>query len=69
MKRIDDPELKDLAETLPTIVLRSKAPATACEKVCWWIQQVEKVGYKKKPGVEVFPAKPFQFALYLAILT
>ena len=30
---------------------------------------MEKVGYKKSQELEVFPAKPFQFALYLAFLT
>lgn len=67
MSHVDDPELKELAETLPTIALRSKAPATV-KKYAGGFTRWKKWA-ARKPGLEVFPAKPFQFALYLAFLT
>ena len=66
IRQIDDPELKELAESLPTIALRSKAPATVKKYVGGFSRW--KRWAKSKPGVEAFPAKPFQFALYLAFL-
>ena len=67
MSYIDDPELKDLAETLPNIALRSKAPATV-KKYAGGFSRWKKWA-TKKPGIVVLPAKPFQFAMYLAFLT
>ena len=64
--QIDDPELKELADSLPSIALRSKAPATV-KKYAGGFSRWKKWA-KSKPGIEAFPAKPFQFALYLAFL-
>ena len=66
MHQIDDPELKELAESLPAIALQSKAPATV-KKYAGGFSRWKRWA-KSKPGVEAFPAKPFQFALYLAFL-
>jgi len=35
LRNIKDPELKDLAESLPLLVLHSKAPSTMSEEVQW----------------------------------
>ena len=67
MSHIEDPELIDLAEALPAIALRSKAPATV-RKYAGGFSRWKKWA-ASKPGIEAFPAKPFQFALYLAFLT
>ena len=66
IRQIDDPELKELAECLPMIALQSKAPATV-KKYAGGFSRWKRCA-KSKPGVEAFPAKPFQFALYLAFL-
>ena len=66
MQNIDNLELKELAESLPSFALCSKAPATVkkyAEGFSIW-----KKWARLKPGIEAFPAKPFQFALYLAFL-
>ena len=66
LQSIEDPELKDLASTLPSIVLQGKAPAT-----------IKKYGgafgrWKRwvagRPEVSVLPAKPIHVALYLSYL-
>ena len=64
---MDDPELTDLAESLPSIVLRSKAPATV-KKYAGGFSRWKKWA-DSKHNIEAFPAKPFQFSLYLAFLT
>ena len=56
-----------MAEALPAIALRSKAPA-AVMKYAGGFSRWKKWA-ATKPGIEAFPAKPFQFALYLAFLT
>ena len=59
---IDDPELKELANLLPTVVLRSRAPSTVKKYsgafLRWktWAQQKYEVAY--------FPANPIQVSLY-----
>ena len=67
MHRMDDPELKALAESLPSIVLRSKAPATV-KKYAGGFGRWKKWA-DSKHNIDAFPAKPFQFSLYLAFLT
>ncbi|MCG8626070.1 MAG: hypothetical protein MJE68_29245 [Proteobacteria bacterium] len=64
---MDDPELKALAESLPSIVLRSKAPATV-KKYAGGFGRWKKWA-DSKHNIDVFPAKPFQLSLYLAFLT
>ena len=66
LQDIQDPELKDLAESLPLIVLHSKAPATV-KKYSGAFSRWKRWA-TSKPGLEVFPAKPFQVALYLNFL-
>ena len=63
---ITDPELKDLADSLPCIALRSRAPGTV-KKYAGGFSRWKKWA-NSKPGIVAFPAKPFQFALYLAFL-
>ena len=63
LQDIQDPELKDLAESLPLIVLQSKTPATA-KKYSGAFSRWKRWA-ASKPGLEDFPAKPFQVALYL----
>ena len=66
MNDIEDAELKELASSLPDVVLRGKAPSTAKQYsgafVCW------KRWANSKPEVCAFPASPFQFSLYLNFL-
>ena len=66
LQSIEDPELRDLASTLPSIVIPGKAPAT-----------IKKYGgafgrWKRwatdHPKVLVLPAKPMYVALYLSYL-
>ena len=60
VQNLEDPELKELAEYLPSIVLQSKAPATVkkySEAFNRW-----KRWALLKPSVAVFPAKPLQVA-------
>ena len=54
---IDDPELRDLADSLPLIVLRSRVPATV-EKYTGGFSR-RKRWADSKPGIKVFSAKPF----------
>ena len=63
---IKDPELKDLAESLPSIVLQSKPPATV-KKYSGAFSRWKRWAVTK-PNIDVFPAKPFQVALYLSYL-
>ena len=60
-------ELKDLAESLPSIVLRSRAASTV-KKYSGAFSRWKRWA-KSKPSLEVIPAKPFQVALYLNFLT
>lgn len=63
---IDDPELKVLAEALPSIVLQSKAPATIKKYSGAFVRW--KKWTTSKVCLEAFPAKPVQVALYLSFL-
>ena len=67
LKDIKDPELKDLAESLPALVLRGKAPATV-KKYAGAFSRWRRWS-ASKPTLQAFPAKPFQVALYLSYLT
>jgi hypothetical protein len=64
--QIHDPELKELADSLPSIALRSKAPATV-RKYAGGFNRWKRWA-NSKPGIDAFPVKPFQLALYLAFL-
>ena len=64
MENITDPELKVLAESLPTTVLQSRAQATA-KKYAGAFSRWKKWAMTK-PEVIVFPAKPIHIALYLS---
>ena len=63
---IKDPELKNLAESLPSIVLQSKARVTV-KKYSVAFSRWKRWAVTK-PNIDVFPAKPFQVALYLSYL-
>ena len=63
---IQDPELRELAESLPSVVLHSKAPSTV-KKYSGAFNRWKRWA-SSKPALEVFPAKPFQVALYLSFL-
>ena len=64
MEDITDPELKVLAESLPTTVLQSRAPATA-KKYAGAFSRWKKWAVTK-PEVIIFPAKPVHVAFYLS---
>ena len=66
VQNLEDPELKELAECLPSIVLQSKAPATV-KKYSGAFSRWKRWA-SSKPSVVVFPAKPLQVALYLSFL-
>jgi hypothetical protein len=63
LEAIDDPELRELAKLLLTVVLRSRTPSTLKKYsgafLRWktWAQQKYEVAY--------FPASPIQVSLYL----
>ena len=63
---VGDPELKVLAQSLPTTVLRSKAPATA-KKYAGAFSRWRSWA-SSKTEIVPFPAKPFHVALYLNYL-
>ena len=64
--KVEDPELKELAQALPTIVLRGKAPSTVKKYSGAFLRW--KNWASQKNEIICFPAKPFQVALYLAFL-
>ena len=64
--KVEDPELKELAELLPTIGLRGKAPSTVKKYSGAFLRW--KNWANQKNEVACFPAKPFQVSLYLAYL-
>ena len=66
VQELTDPELRDLAESLPSIVLQSKAPATV-KKYAGAFSRWKRWA-NSKPGIVAFPAKPFQLALYMSFL-
>ena len=63
LKKAEDPELKKLAQLLPTIALAGKAPSTVKKYSGAFLRWKN-----QKSGVVCFPAKPFQVTLYLAFL-
>ena len=66
LAKVEDPELKELAELLPTIVLRGKALSTVKKYSSAFLRW--KSWADQKIEVACFPAKSFQVALYLAFL-
>ena len=66
MNDIEDAELKELASSLPDVVLRGKAPSTA-KKYSGAFARWKRWA-NSKPEVCAFPASPFQFSLYLNFL-
>ena len=67
IKDIQDPELRDLAESLPLVVLHGKAPATV-KKYAGAFSRWRR-WTATKSSLQAFPAKPFQVALYLCFLS
>ena len=66
LSSLEDPELRQLAESLPVTVLAGRAPATVKKysgAFARWKRWVE-----AKPGVKAVPAKPIYVALYLNYL-
>lgn len=63
---LQDQELKDLDEILPTVLLQSKAPSTVKKYTGAFSHW--KAWVKQKSEVQVFPAKPLHIALYLTYL-
>ena len=59
-------KLKELAECLPSIVLQGKAPSTV-KKYAGAFNRWKRWATAKSE-VAVFPAKPFQVALYMSFL-
>ena len=63
---IQDLELKELAESLPIVVLQSRAPSTVKYSgafLCW-----KRWALSKKADISVLPANPLHVALYLTFL-
>ena len=66
VQNITDPELKELADFLPSVVLQNRAPSTAKKYAgafCRWRKWAA-----TKPQVTPFPAKPMHVGLYLSYL-
>lgn len=66
LKSVDDPEFRELAQALPDIVLRGKAPSTIKQYSGAFLRW--KAWASKKREVCCFPVSPFCFSLYLAYL-
>lgn len=66
LNKVDDPELKELATLLPTVVFSGKAPSTV-KKYSGAFQRWKK-WLTQKFEVDYCPAKPIQVSLYLTYL-
>ena len=64
---VDNPELSALAEFLPVVVLRGRAPSTV-RKYSGAFLRWKKWAKAKHVGIQILPAKPLHVALYLAFL-
>ena len=64
---VDNPELSALAEFLPVVVLRGRAPSTV-RKYSGAFLRWKKWAKAKQVGIQILPAKPLHVALYLAFL-
>ena len=62
LKELDDPELKELATSLPSIVLRGRALATVKKYSGAFLR------WKRWAEVSVMPGKPLNVALYMSYL-
>ena len=63
---VNDPELRELAQILPDIVIRGKAPSTVKQYSGAFLRW--KAWAAKKSEVRCFPVSPFHFSLYMAYL-
>lgn len=66
LKSVEDPSLKDLAATLPSLVLHGKAPATI-KKYSGAFGRWKKWAASRQE-IPTLPAKPIHVALYLSYL-
>ena len=66
IESVEDPELKDLAASLPSIITQGKAPATI-NKYSGAFGRWKKWASGQE-GVPTLPAKPIHVALYLSYL-
>ena len=66
LDKIDDPELKELATILPTVVLSSRAPSTVKKYSGAFLRW--KKWLTQKFEADCCPAKPIQVSLYLTYL-
>ena len=67
MEAVEDPELQELAQILPMIVLRGRAPSTV-KKYSGAFLRWKKWATQKYDGQASLPAKPLHVALYLTYL-
>ena len=66
LESLDDPELRELADSLPGTVLQSRAPSTVRKYTGDFLRW--KKWATSKPGVEALPSPPIHIALYLQYL-
>lgn len=66
MEDLKDPELRELAKSLPVTVLRSRAPSTVKKYSSAFLRW--KRWAEGKQEVSVVPAKPMHVALYMSFL-
>ena len=64
---IQDPELKELSESLPLVVLQSRAPSTV-KKYSGAFLRWKRWALSKTADISVLPANPLHVALYLTFL-
>ena len=64
---IDDPELKELAESLPLVVLQSRAPSTV-KKYGGAFLHWKRWALSKRADIPTLPANPLHVVLYLMFL-
>ena len=67
LAKIEDPELKELATLLPTVVFSGRAPSTVKKYSSAFLRW--KKWLTQKFEVDCCPAKPLQVSLYLTFLT
>ena len=64
---IEDPELRELAESLPSVVLQSRAPSTV-KKYGGAFLRWKRWALNKQADIPTLPASPLHVALYLMFL-
>ena len=66
LQEFEDPELQELAESLPAVVLRGKAPSTVKKYSGAFVRWKKWASARRE--IEIFPVQPLHLSLYLSYL-